>query len=161
MDATKVKGRAIGPLGTMARFLLGPLLIYFGFNSPIGYIISPNEIYISTSRWDDLIIGVLILPAILAAWQLVRQKYKPERLKALGSAGTCINTIIIIALFYTPLHHVMWFYLGVSLLVAAIRGYAGCEVLAISNWVTGRDDQVGCIVLSPIDALEKKESKKV
>lgn len=52
----------------------------------------------------------------------------------------------------------MWFYLGVSLLVAAIRGYAGCEVLAISNWVTGRDDQVGCIVLSPIDAIEKKES---
>jgi len=161
MDAAKTKGRAIGPLGTISRLLLGPMFIYFGFNSPIASIISSNEIYISTSHWDDLIVGVVIFPALLAAWQLIRQKFKPERLKALGSAGTCINTIMIIALFYTPLHHAMWFYLGVSLLVAAIRGYAGCEVLAISNWVTGRDDQVGCIVLSPIDAIAKKESKKV
>lgn len=160
MATTKTIGRAIGPLGTISRLLLGPLLIYFGFNSPIAYIISPNQIYVNASHWDDLIIGVLIFPSLLVAWQLIRQKYKPERLKALGSSGTIINTIITIALFYTPFHHAMWFYLGVSLLVAAIRGYAGCEVLAISNWVTGRDDQVGCIVLSPIDALEKK-SKKV
>jgi hypothetical protein len=29
------------------------------------------------------------------------------------------------------------------MLLAAARGYAGCEVLAVSNWLLHRDDQVG------------------
>ncbi|MGH7862504.1 MAG: hypothetical protein ACREOS_09730, partial [Candidatus Dormibacteraceae bacterium] len=44
---------------------------------------------------------------------------------------------------------------GASMLLAAARGYSGCEVLAVSNWVLRRDDQVGCMVLSPIDRLEQ------
>jgi hypothetical protein len=45
---------------------------------------------------------------------------------------------------------------GTSMLLAALRGYAGCEVLAASNWLLGRDDQVGCLVFSPIDHLERR-----
>jgi hypothetical protein len=41
------------------------------------------------------------------------------------------------------------------MLLAAARGYAGCEVLAISNWLLHRDDQIGCLVFSPIDRLER------
>ena len=37
---------------------------------------------------------------------------------------------------------------------AALRGYAGCEVLAMSNWLLGRDDQVGCALFWPLDQLE-------
>jgi hypothetical protein len=40
--------------------------------------------------------------------------------------------------------------------LAALRGYGGCEVLAISNWVLGRDDQVSCFVLSPVDNMESR-----
>ena len=36
----------------------------------------------------------------------------------------------------------------------AARGYAGCESLAITNWILRRDDQVGCVVFSPLDAVE-------
>lgn len=43
---------------------------------------------------------------------------------------------------------------GVSMLLAALRGYAGCEVLAISNWLLRRDDQVGCVVFAPVDHPE-------
>lgn len=32
----------------------------------------------------------------------------------------------------------------------------GCEVLAVSNWLLSRDDQVGCTVFSPIDHLERR-----
>ena len=39
---------------------------------------------------------------------------------------------------------------------AAIRGYAGCEALAISNWLLKRDDQLGCLFFSPIDYAERK-----
>lgn len=40
------------------------------------------------------------------------------------------------------------------MLLAAVRGYAGCEVLAVSNWLLRRDDQVGCAPFGPIDAVE-------
>jgi hypothetical protein len=42
------------------------------------------------------------------------------------------------------------------MLIAAIRGYAGCESLAISNWILKRDDQLGCLFFSPIDFVERK-----
>jgi hypothetical protein len=47
-------------------------------------------------------------------------------------------------------------FVGTSMLLAAARGYAGCEVLAISNWVLRRDDQVGCIVFAPVDLAESQ-----
>ena len=43
---------------------------------------------------------------------------------------------------------------GSSLLLAVFRGYAGCEVVAISNLLLRRDDQVGCMVFSPMGRLE-------
>ena len=30
------------------------------------------------------------------------------------------------------------------------------EVLEVSNWLLGRKDQVGCVVFSPIDAIEAR-----
>jgi hypothetical protein len=41
------------------------------------------------------------------------------------------------------------------MLVAAGRGYAGCQVLAIANGVLKRDDQVGCLLFEPIDRRER------
>lgn len=152
----KKNKREIGNIGTLLRVILGLILIYFGFNSPIGDIVSTNQINILSNYWDDMLIGIVFIPLILIFWQLIVLKYKSKPYKATGFLGTFINTVITISLFYTPLHHAMWFYLGFSLLVAAFRGYSGCEVLAIANWVTGRNDQVGCVLLSPIDALEKR-----
>ena len=40
------------------------------------------------------------------------------------------------------------------MLLAAWRGHAGCESLAISNWLLRRDDQVGCVVFWPLDEVE-------
>jgi hypothetical protein len=44
---------------------------------------------------------------------------------------------------------------GATMLVAAGRGYGGCEVLAVSNWVLGRDDQIGCLLFEPLDRAER------
>jgi hypothetical protein len=48
----------------------------------------------------------------------------------------------------------LWVWLGASMLLAAARGYPGCEVLAVSNMLTGRTDQIGCILYTPIDRWE-------
>ena len=148
--------RAIGPIGTVGRIILGPVLIYFGFYSPLEYLVPITNIRLLPGYWDDLIIGIIVLPLMMIALQLTWQWIKNKPIRATGRIGFGFNILITIFLFYTPLHHAMWFYLGFSLLVAAFRGYAGCEVMAISNWVTGRNDQVGCVIFSPIDAIEKK-----
>jgi hypothetical protein len=48
---------------------------------------------------------------------------------------------------------------GASMLLAAARGYGGCEVLAVSNWVLRRDDQVGCLVFSPLDYMGRQRRR--
>jgi hypothetical protein len=50
---------------------------------------------------------------------------------------------------------VLLFY-GGSMLLAAVRGYAGCEVFAAANWLLRRDDQVGCAPFWPIDVAEAR-----
>ncbi len=47
-------------------------------------------------------------------------------------------------------------FLGVSLLVAAARGDCGCEVMSIPGALLGEPSRMACIVLSPVDWLERK-----
>jgi hypothetical protein len=71
--------------------------------------------------------------------------------------------MVVAALYATPWYAprlgftsdaALLFY-GASMLLAAARGYAGCEVLAVSNWLLRRDDQVGCVLFTPVDALTR------
>ena len=39
-----------------------------------------------------------------------------------------------------------------SMVLAALRGYAGCEMLALSNWLLHRSDQIACAIFTPIDS---------
>lgn len=50
-------------------------------------------------------------------------------------------------------------FLGTSMLIVAARGYAGCEVLALSNWLLRRNDQVGCMVFAPVDLAESRRRR--
>ncbi len=43
-----------------------------------------------------------------------------------------------------------------TIFVAAWRGQPGCELTVVSNGLVRRDDQVGCPVFWPIDALETR-----
>ena len=91
--------------------------------------------------------------------------YAPDtsRFEATGPLATIINIAVFFALVLTPSYApplsltsgaALVFY-GASMLLAAARGYAGCEVLAVSNWLLRRDDQIGCLFLSPVDQLER------
>jgi hypothetical protein len=141
--------RAIGPLGTAARVLLGGFMI----GSVIAAGFEPLE-------WA---LGLGVFPGVLLAWQWLRARRTPRRLVATGPVGHALTIAAFLALYLT------WWYapglavtsdaalifFGGSMLLAAARGYAGCEVLAISNWLLRRDDQVGCVVFAPIDHVER------
>jgi hypothetical protein len=40
------------------------------------------------------------------------------------------------------------------MLVAAVRGQGGCEVVAPPNLLFGREDRVSCVLYGPLDAVE-------
>ena len=47
-------------------------------------------------------------------------------------------------------------FLAVSLLVASLRGDAGCELTSIPSALFGQHSRLACLVFSPIDWLERK-----
>jgi hypothetical protein len=141
------QGRAIGIVGTIGRVGLGLIGLYLAYIIGIG--------------WFDLILGFIVFPFALLLWQKWRLRYTQAKLNATGPIGFVVNFAISLILFIIPLTQVaMLLFYGVSLLLAAMRGYAGCEVLAISNWLLKRDDQVGCVVFSPVDAVEARLTGK-
>jgi hypothetical protein len=49
---------------------------------------------------------------------------------------------------------------GLALLAAAWRALPGREATVLSNWILGRDDQIGCPAFSPIDQVETRLSSR-
>jgi hypothetical protein len=145
--------RRIGGMGTAARLLVGLVLVGSVLRGELAGPFRP-------AAWA---LGLVGLPPVLLAWQWWRARRGRPRLRATGPVGHALNVAVFLALYLTPWYApslrftsdaALLFY-GTSMLLAALRGDAGCEVLAVSNWLLSRDDQVGCVVFSPIDQFER------
>src|SRR5260370_29514193 len=108
-------------------------------------------------------IGLLGFPAVLITWQRMRLRRDQTRLEATGRLATAVNIIgfaLLIAISFVPaisyVGYAAFVFYGASMLLAPIPGYAGGEVLAVSNWLLHRDDHIRCLVLSPLDLLEHR-----
>jgi hypothetical protein len=146
------RARRIGGVGTAARLLVGLVLLGSVLQGELAGPFRP-------AAW---LLGLVGFPAVLLAWQWWRARRGRSRLRATGPLGHGLNIAVFLALYLTPWYApslrftsdaALLFY-GTSMLLAALRGDGGCEVLAVSSWLLGRDDQVGCVVFSPIDQLE-------
>jgi|SRR5215204_2873792 len=135
-------GRAIGLVGTIARVAVGFGLIVLA-------------VKLDGVGWRDLALGLIDIPAVVLLGHLVRLRFTRTPLRATGSVGRLLNLLVVAALpvpSATRPATLVW--LGVSMVLAGWRGYAGCESLAISNWLLRRDGQVGCLLFWPLDAVE-------
>lgn len=155
--AVRRRNRAIGPLGTATRLLSGVLLL----------VLASVEEHVG---WWEIAAGVVVLPLIAAALAALVTlgfgRYPPEAWApgSLGwwAQGLLVGLAVIVAgigvTYVTPADGAgpLWVFLGVSFLIAAVRGFAGCEVLAIPNLLTGGYREVGCLVYSPIDLWEER-----
>jgi hypothetical protein len=146
--------RRIGVVGTVARLAVGGLLV--------GSVVRGH--WAGEFHLAPWLLGLVGFPAVLLGWQWWRSRRHPGRLQATGPVGHTVNLAVFLALYLTPWYApalsvtsdaALLFY-GTSMLLAAVRGYAGCEVLAASNWLLRRDDQVGCVVFSPVDHAERR-----
>ena len=82
-----------------------------------------------------------------------------RQFEATGALGFCANIALGSVLFsFDATRELSTIFYGSSLLLAAARGYAGCEVLAVSNFLLRRQDQVGCLLFSPLDEVETRVS---
>ncbi|MGH3797937.1 MAG: hypothetical protein ACRDSP_23985 [Pseudonocardiaceae bacterium] len=155
MATITVGPRRIGRIGTTVRVVVGlGLLVYVTVGEQAG-------------RWfvlDSWLLGLVGLPALAVAVQWLRARRTPARLDMTGPWGYGISVALFLVLFlpqwFVPGMFVLWaagvIFFGASMLLAAVRGYAGCEVLAVSNWLLRRDDQVGCVVFTPVDQWEHR-----
>jgi hypothetical protein len=141
-----VSRRAIGRWGTTARLMVGLLLV-----GDVAYGHWARGFHLAA--WT---LGLIGFPAAMLVAQSLRARPRPP-LRATGPAGLALNAAVFLALYLTPwyapaasvtIDAALVFY-GASMLIAAARGYAGSEVLAIPNWILRRDDQVGCLIFSP------------
>lgn len=141
--------RRVGPVGIGSRVLVGVALLALAIVGlpPFGHLLD----------WRQIVIGLVALPLGVIAIQLLRLAFTQEQLNQTGGLATLVNCVALVALLSIPLtRDVTLVFLGASLLIAAARGYGGCESLAISNWLLRRDDQVGCLVFSTVDRLEAR-----
>jgi hypothetical protein len=151
--------RSIGPWGTAARVLVGVLLVG---SVVVGHVSGNFDPW----AW---ILGLAGFPIVVLGSQRWRAGRHPRRLEATGPVAHLVNIAVILALYLTPSYApalsvtsdaALLFY-GTSMLLAAVRGCAGCEVLAVSNWVLRRDDQIGCVVFGPVDSAERSRPHSV
>ena len=133
--------RQIGPLGTAARICVGTALLIAGL------LASPSCI--------ELLAGFVLLPAAELVILAALRPPGSEPLRIYGMVGYGLNYGLGALLFLTWTTPALLF-LGASVLLAVAKGYAGCEMFALSNVVRRRDDQIACAVFSPIDALETR-----
>lgn len=149
--------RAIGTWGTAARLLLGGYMA--------GSVVYGSFTGNGAFHPESWLLGLVGFPALLLGWQTWQTRRDPCRLVALtGPAGHGLTFAVFLALYattwYAPsigfVSDAALLFFGSSMLLAAGRGYAGCEVLSVSNWLLRRDDQLGCILFDSVDRLEAR-----
>ena len=140
-----IQHRRIGPVGTTARIAVGALLVGSVAHGHLARGFHP-------AAWA---LGLVGFPTVLVGLQWLRARRTPTRLEATGPVGHALNLAVFLVLYLLePTSDAALIFYGASMWLAALRGYAGCEVLAASNWLLGRNDQVGCAVFWPVDQLE-------
>ena len=113
-------------------------------------------------QWYEVFVGLVGLPAVVMTIVVVTKQIlgTSSYLQATGPVGTFINLAIIVALYSNPFTtNIAFMFYGVPMFLAAWRGYPGCEVMAISNFVLRRGDALGCPWFWPIDTFEAHSTR--
>lgn len=150
--------REVGPFGTAARLVLGSYLV----GSVVYGQLATHHVRPAT--W---VLGLLGFPALALAWHAWRIHYNPARFSDTSPLSFALGALLFLALYltwwYAPALSVTsdaaLIFFGGSMLLAALRSDAGCEILALSNWLLRRHDQIACAVFAPIDALERRSAR--
>ena len=141
--------RRIGPIGTVSRALAGLALVYLALSD--GGRLSWDL------RWYEVALGLGVLPAVMLAIGVAASRFADGPVRFTGPLALAVNAALGVALFaneYAAGGAAL--FVGTTLLVAAWRAQPGCELTVLSNSILRRDDQIGCLVFTPIDVAEAR-----
>ncbi|QYN38752.1 hypothetical protein K1T35_17015 [Pseudonocardia sp. DSM 110487] len=104
--------------------------------------------------------AVVVLKASCRRWAwLAGRTRTPWSAAQAAAAAAVIAAVLALGTaltFLSPVDRVaLWLFFGLSMIVAAIRGDDGCEILAIPNTILRRTDVIWCPAYTPIDAAEQ------
>ena len=147
--------RRAPPVGRVLRILLGlALMVYV---APV-YFQVPARVSVGS---------LLLIVGLIGIYSLLHMTVS-QRIVPLGSglAAIVANGLLVVLYFIGatglpivgggkgPLAAVT--FLGISLVVAGVRAAPGCEVMAVPGLLFGKHTELGCILFSPLDRLERK-----
>jgi hypothetical protein len=153
---SRARARALGPIGTAARAIAGTVLVLVPIASH------------GLARWD-IFAALIVLPALsvaldrLLAAGVTRLAEVSGRLASDVTRTWTVHLTALVAIlasataltYVTPIDAgAIWLFFGVSLVVAAVRGDAGCEAVAIPNAIFRRRERTGCVAFALVDSLE-------
>ena len=143
--------RAMGPVGIAARI---GLALFVGI---VFYrVTSAGEL-----QWHTPVLGLVVFPAVTLLVVMTWQRVRRRPIQANNPWGIVINHAIIFVLIAVPFTSLAaGLFYGASVLLAVVRDYKGCEVVAISNTLLRRHDEVGCFLFTPADALDSRLARK-
>src|SRR5260221_11907745 len=156
-SSEKPNSKDIGPIGTTARIVVGLWFVGSVIHGQLSVHFAP-----ATHAPATWALGLIGFPALVLAWHWWRIRRNPLPFHDTSPLSFALSVALPLALYltwwYAPAFSVtsaaVLLFVGLSMVLAAFRSYAGCEMLALSNWLLGRSDQIACAVFTPIDSLE-------
>lgn len=149
----------IGPIGTMARLGIG---LWLAGSVVYGQLVT--RFVPATHSFASWALALIGFPALVLAWHWWRIRRNPVQFQDTSPLIIALGVALPLALYFTwwyaPAFSVtsdaVLLFVGGSMVLAALRGYAGCELLALSNWMLRRSDQMACAFFTPIDLVEQR-----
>lgn len=141
---SRIPGAAPG--SRILRFLLGVALLFWMLPRVLGA--SPaNQLRV----WA-VVVGLTVFYG-LVHWLLGRYL---RWLHPWVGAAVAVAPVAVVALAGAIPSAAAVLYVGLSLVLIAIRGEPGCEVVAIPAAISGRPTHLACLLFSPLDWLEQR-----
>ncbi len=144
-----------GPVGRVLRFALGLFLVAFTL---VLFLKTPSDFVLRTLLVVALLLGFYSLLNYLVVTRFLRLGKWPGAILANGTA----LFVFLIGGAGGPIfgrgegQGAVLLYLGISLLLAALRSDPGCEVMSLPGLLFRSRANFMCILLCPIDWLEAK-----
>jgi hypothetical protein len=148
-----VEAHKAGPIGRSLRFLVGVCVM----------IVALPVYFVAGWAYNLRSLGILMaLVVFYTLMHLLVSRYAPNLNRWLGAILAVAPVVLV---WYLGQGGGPLFgdgeggtgaitYIGVSLLIDAVRADSGCEVMAIPGLILGNRTHLVCIALSPVDAVE-------
>ncbi len=141
------EGRIAKPVGRVLRLLMGTALTIHAAQHMISGDTTLNQ------QAAGIVLGLLLLYTVV---HLAISRFVPSINPWLGAVIALAPAILVFALVDPSLRFPLVLFVGVSLVVTAIRSDGGCEVMTLPGMLVGKRTHLVCIVFSPLDWIEEK-----